>query len=393
LGKLLIVSLDALSSREWEAMAARYPNAAAFARGASASLDARSVFPTNTYPVHCSVATGRPPREHGVTSNTEPFPSRRSRWITSASAIRAKTLWQAAREAGLTSAAALWPCTAGSPDIRWNIPEIHVQPGENQIITNLRSGSFLLQLRMVLRYGKLLDGARQPALDNFVAACAVDVLRRKRPDLTLVHLTCYDTLRHHNPYGSPALETAYASLDGHLGRLLDAAGKDTTAIVFSDHAQLDVHTVLTPNDILVEMGLIGVGADGYEPGGHRCFIECCGGCAFFHAGGLPGDGTARVREAAAASEGFGRFLTDEEMDVSGRAGLAFGFSAKRGYCYNSIKADEKGNHGYPLDMPDYNVFYAVRGKGFTPGARRGGSLLDIAPIAAGILGLGMDNLD
>ncbi|MDR0396313.1 MAG: ectonucleotide pyrophosphatase/phosphodiesterase [Oscillospiraceae bacterium] len=389
MSKLLIVSFDALSSAEWEDIQPRFPNIAAFAKSASVTLDARSVFPTNTYPVHCSVATGRPPREHGVLGNTEPFPSLDPRWIVDESAIKAKTIWQAAAEAGLTSAAVLWPCTCGSRYIRWNVPETHIRRGENQILANLRAGGKILQARLMLKYGGLLDGVRQPALDNFVTACAADILRGKRPDLTMVHLTCYDLIRHHNPYGSPELQTAYASLDRSLGILLEAAGKDTAVIVFSDHAQLDVHTIVIPNDILVGMGLMGRGANGFEPGESGCFVECCGGSAFFHAGALNDEDTARVRAAIAGSEGFGRFLTEEETLESGRAQLPFGFSAKLGYCYDNVQSGERGNHGYPADMPDYCVFYAVRGEGFKPGARRGGSLLDVAPIAAGILGIDM----
>ncbi|MDR1263877.1 MAG: ectonucleotide pyrophosphatase/phosphodiesterase [Oscillospiraceae bacterium] len=392
MNKLLIISFDAVSSGEWESMSARYTNIAAFARTASVTLGVQSVFPSNTYPVHCSVATGVHPCDHGVSSNTHPFPTRYPRWITDASAIHARTLWQAASEAGLTVAAVLWPCTGGSPHIRWNIPEIHILPGENQIAANLRSGSKLLQARMVLRYGKLRSGVSQPALDRFVTACSADILRRNRPDLTLVHLSCYDALRHQNPGGSPQLDEAYASLDENLGALLSAIDNDTVVIIFSDHAQLDVHTVLTPNDVLVGMGLLDASDAGYAIGDHRCYIECCGGSAFFHPGSLAPFDTTAVLESIAASEGFSHLLTDEEMRISGRSDLPFGFSAKPGYSYNNVKPGAepalKGNHGYPLDIAGYDVFYAVRGAGSIPGeTRRGGTLLDIAPLARSILGI------
>ncbi|MDR2657132.1 MAG: ectonucleotide pyrophosphatase/phosphodiesterase [Oscillospiraceae bacterium] len=392
MSKLLIVSFDAVASSEWESMSARYANIAAFSRTASATLGVQSVFPSNTYPVHCSVATGVHPCDHGVSSNTRPFPTRYPRWITDASAIHTRTLWQAASEAGLTVAAVLWPCTGGSPHIRWNIPEIHIRPGESQIAANLRSGSKLLQTRMILRYGKLRSGVAQPALDRFVTACSADILRRNHPDLTLVHLSCYDALRHKNPGGSSQLDEAYASLDENLGALLSVIDNDTAVIIFSDHAQLDVHTVLTPNDLLVSMNLLNADAAGYTPGAHHCYIECCGGSAFFHPGSLTRTNTTSVLEAIAASEGFNRLLTDDEMHVSGHSDLPFGFSAKPGYCYNNMKSDSesvlKGNHGYPLDAAGYDVFYAVRGAGFTPGeTKRGGSLLDIAPLARGILGV------
>jgi hypothetical protein len=61
--------------------------------------------------------------------------------------------------------------------------------------------------------------------------------------------------------------------------------------------------------------------------------------------------------------------------------VAFGFCAKAGYCYEPFKGKKNADHGYPLDMPDYSVFYMVRGLGMPPGESKGGSLLDITALA------------
>jgi hypothetical protein len=265
------------------------------------------------------------------------------------------------------------------------------RPGQNQLLANLRAGSKRLQLGLLLKYGALLLHFDQPGLDAFVTACAADILRRKKPDLTLVHLTAFDTLCHRHGRGAKELSIAFEALDQNLGRLLEAAGPETRVILLSDHSQLSVHTTLTPNDLLVKMGLLGRcgrKGDPYEPGASGCFIECCGGSAFFHAGTLTGGEIARVRAKIAASDGFSRFLTQEEMRSSGRGDLAFGYGLLKGYIAEAAPAGHKGDHGYPLDMPDYTVFYAAMGEGFTPGERRfGGSLLDIAPLAAKALGI------
>ena len=205
----------------------------------------------------------------------------------------------------------------------------------------------------------------------------------------MVHLTCYDYFCHLHGRNPDKLAPAFASLDENLGLLLEAAGEDTSVIVFSDHAQLCVHTVLTPNDMLVSMGMLGAADGGYAPGSSGCFFECCGGSAFFHPGALDTADTGRVRAAAESSEGFSRFLTLDEMNGCGRGDLPFGYAAKPGYSLESVKTDIKGDHGYPLDTPDYTVFYAVSGKGFTPGISHGGSLLDIAPLAARVLDIVM----
>jgi hypothetical protein len=352
-------------------MAAR-PRFAALLEESAVWRDVESVFPTNTYPVHVSVVTGVVPARHGLLGNTEPKPCEHPQWHYHEECIKAVTLWQAAARKGLCTAAVMWPVTGGAKTIRWNIPELMKRPGENQIALNLRYGSKWLQIKELARHGRLLDGINQPALDSFTTACMGDILREKRPDLALAHLTAYDTLCHKYGPGSPELELAFDLLDKNLGKLLDAAG-DMDVIAFSDHAQLAVSAHIHPN--------------GQLPAGTTAFFECAGGSAFFHPGDMPAAGQDGIAAKVKELEGFARFLTAEEMACAGKAGLPFGFCAKPGHVCENHAKNERGNHGYPTDWPDYKVFYVLRQKGREPSRHEGGSLLEIAPLAAGILGV------
>jgi hypothetical protein len=264
------------------------------------------------------------------------------------------------------------------------------RPGSNQILLNMANGSKAMQLRLFLKYRHLMNGILQPERDVFAAACMADLLRKKSPDLALVHLTCFDTMCHEYGEDFDALERAFKVLDDSLGLLLEAAGPDAGVIVFSDHAQIPVHDSLFPNDLLVEAGLLFKKDGLYQKGGSGCFIECCGGSAFFHPGLMPSSQIEAVRETVQASRGFNRFLTTAEMAACGRPELPFGFCAAAGYDYAPCPHHEKAQHGYPLDYPDYKVFYAVRGPQVHAGVTlEGGSLLDIAPIALRLLGNGL----
>ena len=386
---MLIISFDAVGDKEL-ALLMEYPAFSAFARQAAVFRGIPTLCPSNTYPIHASVVTGALPAVHGLISNTGPFPSRSPVWNNREDGIRAKTIWQAAAEKGIDTAAVLWPATGFSKTIRFNIPEMMPLPGKNHVATMLGAGSKLLQAKMFLRHGKMLDGISQPKRDDFAAACMADIVRENRPGLALIHLTAYDTLCHANGRGSGALKAAFESLDRNLAILLEAAGEKRDVIVFSDHSQIDVHTATEPNGILAAAGLMGRERDAWVAGESGCFVECCGGTAFFHAGSLEGSRVEEVRGEIERSEGFRRFLTRREMLDSGYGGAAFGFCARAGYSFAAFAPGHKAEHGYPPDMPDYEVFYMARIQGLPPGeAARGGSLLDIAPLAAKSLGLEM----
>ena len=387
--RLLIISFDAVGDVFFDRMKTR-PHFKALAERAVVRRGVDSVFVTNTYPVHTSVITGVPPGVHGLTSNTDPFPSRHPRWRYAAHEIKAETLWQRAKAHGLTTATVLWPVTGGAKEIRWNIPEILTLPGESQVRMNLRYGSKWAQIKAVLKHRDLMkDIPNQPALDNFAAACMTDFLRTKKPGLALVHFTVFDTFCHEHGIDAPMLDIALDVLDANLGKLLAAAGDETDIILFSDHAQLDVSHMLLPNELLLRAGYIETDVDGaYRRGsGAGGFFECAGGCAFLHPGRLDAAQVGKLRVEIAAADGFARFLTEEEMRTCGHEHCAFGFAARPGWSCESYPKKEEANHGYPLDNDAYKVFYMTAAPGFAPGESVGGSLLDIAPMAAEIMGL------
>jgi len=384
---MLIISFDAVGDEEFDQLM-EYPVFSAFSKQTAVHREVRTLFVSNTYPIHVSIATGLHPRDHGLISNTGSFPEKTPIWNSRESLIRAKTLWQAAAGQGLDIAAVFWPVTAYSKTVRYNIPEVIALPGKNQIITSLKAGSTLLQLKMVLKFRKLLDIKNQPGRDIFAAACMGHILRKHNPGLALMHFTAYDSLCHRYGKGSVELKKAFESLDRNLGILLEAAGETRDIVILSDHSQINVHTTLKPNDMLVEKGLLRVDNDNYIPGTSGCYFECCGGSAFFHAGSLPGEKIDELRRNIEQSEGFRRYLTDEEMQCSGYASASFGFCPQPGFIYVAYDSGHKAEHGYPTDMPGYNVFYMTKGFGLPPGSvTKGGSLLDIAPLVASRMGL------
>lgn len=393
MGKVMLISFDAVADSEFDTITA-YPAIGKFMKEAAVVREADTVFLSNTYPIHTSVVTGCHPKDHGIISNTRLQPeTSHPVWYNYSRAIRRKTLWQAAYEKGLKTAAVMWPVTAGAKEIRYNIPEIMARPRQNQMVVSMKAGSKALQVREFLRHGKLMKGIEQPHLDRFSITSMYDIIKEKQPDLMLLHLTSYDSLCHRYGRGAAELKMAYRTLDKGLELMLEAVSEDTTVIVFSDHGQLNINYCTNPNRILEDMELLTMKED-ESIKDYQCFFECCGGSVYFHCKKRSELPLEEIMGRVVEDPGFGRFLTGEELQISGRKGICFGFSAKPGCCYEAPAGPKKGDHGYPLDYEDYKVFYAVKGPGVRAGeVFHGGSLLDIAPVAAMKMELNMPYME
>ncbi len=356
--KLLLVSFDAVGSDELPILR-DLPNFRRIFANGSIFPDLRTVFISNTYPVHASIATGTVPGVHGLNSNVMLQPDNPKPWWNYDSRLlQAEPIWVKAAKKGMKTAAVMWPVTAYAKNIVWNVPEIMVREGESQVIANLRTGSKLPQLLSYVLHRKLLNGILQPERDRFASACMLDAIHLIRPDLMLMHLTAYDSLCHEYGRNSEQTRTALREMDHNLGMLYDASGQDTSVIVFSDHSQLNVHTAVDPNRLLEMMGYLTYHEDGTVTDA-RAFFQNCDGSSFFFNRGLETEQIELIRDAVLADTSTERLLTEAEMKESGYSGKAeFGICAKPGYYFRAVH-NEKATHGYPTDYPNYAVFFAV----------------------------------
>ncbi|MCL1936253.1 MAG: ectonucleotide pyrophosphatase/phosphodiesterase [Defluviitaleaceae bacterium] len=335
---LLVVSFDALGDKVFEEMAMnekKYPNIAKFKKNIFYRNSVKTIFVSNTYPIHTTVSTGKLPKDHGITSNflKNSRNVKEKEWAQYSKLIKTKTIWKAAREKGLKTASFLWPVTCGAK-IDYHIPEVHLLKGQNRLVENLKYGSKFFQINSLLKYKKYLKNSEgiegQPSLDNFTVASASNLFKKKKIDLVLVHLIAYDHFCHKvGPDGD--LEIAKKSLDRNLGKLIKFWHGDI--LVFSDHSQLQVHEnidldLLYPNNFL-QMG----------------------GCAF----------GKKISLDMPEQYWFGRYLTKKEIEDSGYYGeFTFGIAAKHGFNFSDKQM--KGDHGYPIDYDNYNVFYGINKK-------------------------------
>ena len=188
--RMLVVSLDAVGSRDLEYMRS-LPN---FKRiwDRSAYCDhVKSVYPSITYPAHSSIVTGMKPGRHGVVNNIRLQPKRSGKedWLWQRKYINVTTIYDQARKNGWTTAALLWPVTAQSK-IKYCVPEIFPnRTWQNQVMISALNGPISYQIELLKKFGHLLDGVKQPNLDNFVTDGGVllystcTVLKRENEDV------------------------------------------------------------------------------------------------------------------------------------------------------------------------------------------------------------------
>jgi predicted AlkP superfamily pyrophosphatase or phosphodiesterase len=405
---VVVISLDALSESEWP-LIPFMPHLSRLMEIGSWSRELRSVFPTHTYTAHTTMVTGVHPDKHGIIQNHpfQPFvPPHNQEWYWYQRQVKVPTIYDLTRKSGLKSAGLFWPVT-GKSSINWNIPEILALEGENQVLKILKNSSKAFMLNLERRIGKKRVSTKQPDFDDFVALAASETIKRKKPNLTLIHLCDLDNTKHTSRIESPAVKASLLRQDRRVGEIMEAvraAGMEerTAFILLGDHGQFSIDTNIHLNNLLRDEGLI------YEEKGEmrwRAYLQTTGGNAFLHL--KEGDSEAELRalevlKKAAKQEKYGIqtiYNRKNLDDFRAAPGIQYGIEARAGFNIDETLSDEtiedygkKGilyaNHGYSPDKEGYKCLFFACGPGFKAQNNLGPiEMVDIAPTIAELLGL------
>lgn len=109
---LIVISFDCLSALDFPILQ-ELPHFQELLAHGSYCKNVESIYPSVTYPCHATIVTGKYPNRHGIINNTFLQPGRLSPdWFWQRTYIKGTTLYDAAKKAGLSTAALLWPVTA-----------------------------------------------------------------------------------------------------------------------------------------------------------------------------------------------------------------------------------------------------------------------------------------
>lgn len=276
--RLVVISVDAMSDVDVP-FARTLPNFARILGGAWGSAEA--IYPTVTYPNHTSQTTGRTADGHGIYANEKVSPGVRvPEWFWDARDITSPTIFDLAKQEGLTTASVGWPVTGWSPSIDIAVPEIWDRAGLEPTLAVLREASSPRGLEYVDRRAGEVSWARKHVFGRFNTSVATDILRTDRPDVLFVHLVDVDSARHATGRFTPEVKEAFERVDGWIGEILAAledAGiaEETNVAIVSDHGHVEVGRCFRANRLLVERGFVRLDDSG-EVSSWDAWVHGCG---------------------------------------------------------------------------------------------------------------------
>jgi predicted AlkP superfamily phosphohydrolase/phosphomutase len=373
--------------------------------GVYAAGGIRSVFPSVTYPSHTTLVTGAFPARHGIYYNV-PIGAKKGHWYWNENAIKCETLWEAVKDAGMTSGAVFWPVSVGAP-INYNFPVRRVEAGET-------GNNLTIKLPFITPPGLLKDienktGRKFTASDltqddyaqsKTIGTIACYIIKTYKPNLMAIHFVGIDHKEHeYGREGAPVREVVRVT-DSLVGTVLQAikeAGieETTTVIVTGDHGFADNRAYFKPNVYLARHGLIKA---------HKwaAKFHAAGGSSFLYLGDKADSAdvldsvVALLKATPEYHQGYFRMLDRKTLDSIGadpHASLALamkeGISARNGTDGPaSGKNDHGGGHGYDPAYRDLHTGFIAVGAGISAHKNIAGmGIKDVAPVVAKLLGL------
>ncbi len=417
---VLVISIDGLSPSMLNDPRAPVPTLRHLAqRGVVASEGMRISNPTLTWPTHTSMVTGSYADSHtllfnGVLEGLDK-PNKALRINPDADRdqlFTGRTIYDAAYEAGLTTAEVNWPSTRNTDTLDFSFPDTtnafaHTTPAWREEL--VAQGIIPAD-----QAGWSAEMGSSATRDHIWTQAAEHLVRHHQPQLLFLHLLNVDATHHQYGEHTSAGYTAIALADAQIARLLktiDAVGigDKTTVFVVSDHGFKNADRVVFPNVILRELGLIEFVDDQLHT--HRAQAVTVGGSAMIYLLSEESKEEDRqlIVETFEEAEGIARIITPEEYpdyrlptsDESEEAPDLI-IEAAPGYAFDEhvhhetpvLHSAKAGYHGYLANRDAMNALFIASGSGITTEVDLDlVEIVDVAPTIAKLLEIDFEATD
>lgn len=262
--KLFVFCLDALCSMDLDYMKS-LPNFKFMFDQGSWVTHMHPIYPSVTYPCHCSIITGNYVEKHGIPHNEiVKAGDMAAPWYNMRKDIQSKTLLDYAKSEGYTTCSLSWPVSGGA-DYDLNMPMIvpigYKGPNPRQFFEQTATQELLD--RYYEKHSHHLIGADRN-LDRYTMAYAVDILKDYgQLDVMLVKMCDLDSVRHQYGVWNEPVKEQLIKHDHEFGILIELIKEygdfdNTNFVILGDHGQTDIDHVLNVNILLKQAGFITV---------------------------------------------------------------------------------------------------------------------------------------
>jgi predicted AlkP superfamily pyrophosphatase or phosphodiesterase len=406
---VVLISVDGLAGHYLDDPKAEMPVIRRLAKEGGRAEGMRASTPTVTWPNHTTLVTGVNPARHGVVGNNyyDRGTGKRVQLIgdpvfDKEEIVRVPTIYDVAKAAGLRTAAVQWPAVKNAKTLDvWKTSKVSGKDVKRAYRTPGALKALASDDEGVVR-----DEERTGAFNL--------ILRDRRPQVALLHLSHTDHVQHKYGPRSPEAYAAIKEADRQVGEVWAELKREfpgeATLVIASDHGFSPIEHAVLPNVTLREAGLIEV--KGTRVVGGKVAIVPQGGAAMVYVTDEENrdEVMARVRKAFEGAEGIEKVVGPEGMAAYGVAavkddphapdmilfaklGWAFGDTAAGSMAFVD-KPEKSGTHGHNPDLPELHATFVIWGAGVKPGSRVGTiENVDVAPTMAKVLGLEMKDVD
>jgi predicted AlkP superfamily pyrophosphatase or phosphodiesterase len=264
---VILITVDGLAAYHLMDESLEIPHLRELIAWGTRAVSSEAVFPSVTHPSHTTLITGRRPIAHGVLDNRMRNRTTGETYhVTNklrSESIKVPTLFDAAKQRGLTTAAFFWPETKGDRSIDFNVEEAFEENGKPA--SRIFLAPFLAELghpRIPFDlYPRYYDDPQlQAVADVLLAEAAAMTIGTHRPHLLAIHFLITDKAQHRYGPAHYLAKAAITHVDRCIGILRESvrtAGIEprTTFIVAADHGFHSVYKEINLYPLFEEAGL------------------------------------------------------------------------------------------------------------------------------------------
>jgi predicted AlkP superfamily pyrophosphatase or phosphodiesterase len=423
---VILVSIDGWAHHYFDDPACHMPAVKALAATGVRAKRMECSFPTVTWTNHTTLVTGVNPGKHGVIANSvfdrkefKKIPYIPDPLFNKDEIVKAPTVYDLVKGAGMTTAAVIWPASRGAKTLDWTVPDC----GTNALWEEFSTPALLKEAKALgIPVEKQeewckIGNAGKPQRDYMYSQLAQHIIRTKKPNFLAIHLVSLDALEHASGRQSPEAYWAANDSDNRVADLVRATEEvgirdKTTFVITTDHGFITYTKSINPNVLLKKAGLMNTPLGKSLGKDSKVFAMSEGGACFVYVFDQANRDAilAKITPELAAIEGVETVVERKDFAKIGHR-LAeddarepdLFLSAKDGYSFSDSFADTevinptdkpKGAHGYLPSHPDLKGGFVISGAG----VKKGGVLedisnMDVAPTIAHLLGVKMENVD